>query len=315
MKYIRLRFENDIGELIFDGEHLRILALEGLGTPQKTYDTIEYIGYDGVFTTNSKKTSRTINIKFDVVTLNLRHVMRVLDSGGTLYVQCGSVRRKITVNQITVGEPEPHEIVSTVTAQFICDNPYFNDWKENEVACYSVTKNIKYSSGSWNLSDKVVWGSLISDGIITNDSDSKIEPVFEIRIVGTTENGGGFEILRVNDNYSTDDTNDDNIIQRLSFNYDTVDGEVITVNLDGRNEKGYRYAVSDKNGSILNYRSDDTSLSKFWLKIGKNRIVVKNSNADSKLNVTMRYNNKYTEAVYYEPDNTGLQLKCTCVHR
>lgn len=297
MRYIRLRFENDIGELIFDSEHLRIIALEGLGTPQKTYDTIEYIGYDGVFTTNSKKTSRAINIKFDVGTSDIRRVMRILDKGGTLFLQCGNIRRKIEVQQINVDEPSDNRTLRTVTAQFICDNPYFNDPEDINVECYSVAGNIIYTESTCNLSQSVVWGECVNNRVLEIDSDCKIEPVFEIRSVGTTQNGGGFQILRVNDAYG-DDEDSDNIIQCLSFNYDTADGEVITINLDGRNEKGYRYAISDKNGSILSYRSNNTSLSKFWLEVGKNRIVVKNNNAASKLNVRMKYNNNYVEAIY-----------------
>lgn len=302
MKYIRLRFKNDIGELIFDNEHFKIIALEGLGTPQKVYNTVEYVGYDGVFTTNGKKSNRAINIKFDIGgynrTADLRHVMRVLDSGGTLYLQCGDIRRKIKVQQINVDEPEDNRVISTVTAQFICDSPFFNDWEENEVACYKVTGKIVYTKNTCNLSTPTIWGELISDRIIDIDSDCESEPIFEIRVAGTTSNGGGFEILRVNDSYSTSDTDRKNVIQSLIFDYDTQDGEVITINLDGRNKLGYRYAVSDKNGSILNFRSDDTSLSKFRLVPGNNRIVVKNNNNGSRLNVLMKYNNNYTEAVY-----------------
>lgn len=302
MRYIRLKYKNDMGELIFDNEHLRIIALEGLGTPQKTYNVIEYVGYDGVFTTSGKRTSRTVSVKFDIEGFdraeNLHRVMRILDRPGVLYFQCGNIRRKISVSRINVDEPEDNRVISTVTAQFICDNPFFNDWEENEVACYKITKNIKCQNGSWNLSTPVIWGELVNDSVINIDSDSEIEPIFEIRVTGTTSNGGGFEILRVNDSYSTADTNGKNIIQRLSFNYSTVDGEVITINLDGRNSLGYRYAVSDTNGSILNCRSDDTSLSKFKLAIGRNRIVVKNNNSGSRLNVLMKYNNNYTEAVY-----------------
>lgn len=294
MRYIRLRFENDIGEVIFDNDNFHILALEGLGTPQKTYNMLEYVGYDGIFTTNSKRTSRTINIKFDIGgksrVQDLRHIMRVFDIGGTLYLQCGDIRRKIAVSQINVDEPEDHTVISTVTAQFICDSPFFNDWEERQVSCYEVINNIKYQDNAWNLSTPTVWGELRNDKIINIDSDCETEPIFEIRVTGTTSNGGGFEILRVSDN--------SDIIQRLSFNYDTQDSETITINLDGRNAIGHRYAISDKNGSILNYRSDDTSLSNFKLVPGKNRIVVKNNNLNSRLNVIMRYNNNYAEAVY-----------------
>lgn len=301
MRYIRLRFKNDVGELIFDNEHLRIIALEGLGTPQKTYNAIEYVGYDGIFTTDSKRTSRTITIKFDVGgsrAETLRRVMRVFDSPGTLYLQCGDIRRKIGVSQINVDEPEDNRVISTVTAQLICDSPFFNDREENEVACYKVTGKIVYTANTCNLSTPTIWGELISDRIIDIDSDCESEPIFEIRVAGTTSNGGGFEILRVNDSYSTSDTDRKNVIQSLIFYYDTQDGEVITINLDGRNKIGYRYAVSDKNGSILNFRSDDTSLSKFRLVPGNNRIVVKNNNNGSRLNVLMKYNNNYAEAVY-----------------
>ncbi len=305
-RYIYMTFENDIGILVFSRDDLRIIAIEGLGVPSKEYKTLSYVGYDGAFTVSEKKKSRAITVKFDVsscdhIQYEISRIMRILDKGGTLKLQCGSVRKKIEVSQVIVSEPADNRVFRTMTVQFVCDSPFFNDYDDTEKLCYDVEGQIiGTEEGGWNIGTAdapVVWGGAINDKIIINSGDYKVEPTFIITVSGS--GSSGFEILKVSKYYSTGDTDDENVLQRLKFTCSLCNGEVITVNLDGRHENG-RFVRSSKQGSLINYRSADTSLSKFWLDVGENRIATRKLNSDAELNIVIKmiYNNNYAEAVY-----------------
>ena len=298
MRYISITYENKNGVLRFDRDHLHILAISGLGTPQKVYTSHEYVGYDGAFTDGEKKSSRAITLKFDFPEnqYEIRKIMRVLDIGGTLKLQCGKIRRKITVNQVSVSEPEDKYAIRVFTIQFKCDSPFFNDYNDTEKACFDVAGGIV----EWTLGTEgnpIVWGRLIHDCIITNGGDYPIEPTFIINVMGNSSDNSTLSILKVNDSYTSDDADEANVLQKISFTHTFKSGEEITVNLNGRDDNG-RYIRSSIDGNISHKRDSGISLSKFKLDTGDNRIVVKHDIEDASVSVRIIYNNNYAEAVY-----------------
>ena len=65
-----LIFKNNLGEINFSGSgdsDIAVREITGLGTPDRIYQTREYLDFDGQITLSSHFSPRTITISFDVV--------------------------------------------------------------------------------------------------------------------------------------------------------------------------------------------------------------------------------------------------------
>ena len=78
---------------------------------------------------------------------------------------------------------------------------------------------------------------------------------------------------------------------KIELDYSPADGEEITIDL------ALRKITSNKAGNIVNYISDDTVLSEFFLKLGENIITCSNSSGSGSLSAIVEYTNNYVMAV------------------
>jgi len=296
-----ITYENEYGALKLGGDggyKMPVTDVLGLGSPPKEYVVNEYLGHDGQFTKSVRTRARTITIKFDVsgnLQYESRQIYRVLSFPGTLKVHFGATKRMIFVNQTSVEDFKTQgRAYRSFVVQMICDNPYFTDLSETDALCYGIVDNIKYdsTSGAWLLgtaTEKQIWTSSNSDKIIFNKGDVKTEPLFCVTVLGTPTNTAGFEILKKDKSGE--------VIQKIKLNYTPSDGEKITVSCKSRHKDG-RFIKSSENGDIANFKSTDTSLSKFWLDVGANRIVINNLLTGCTLKAYISYDNQYVEGVY-----------------
>ena len=295
-------FENDIGTLSFSGDRSASLAISeiiGLGTPEKNYQTRNYIGFDGQSTISSQFLPRTITMAFDIVSGDVSEISskiyRVFSRGGTLYVDFKNGTRRIEVNQITVDSFTPHgTTLRSFVVQFVCDNPYFSDDIPVLKPCYETVKNIKYDteSQSWNLSTPIVWGTNNNDVILVNSGDSRVYPTLTVHSFGNADNDNGIELIRVNPH------NPEEVLQRFAITHQLSDGEVITFCFNQRSDLNRRYIKSSLGTNLLNTRTEDSSLADFFLEPGENRIILNNLSTGNILSASISYDNQYVEGVY-----------------
>ena len=294
-------YKNDLGELTFSGglSDFSIREIVGLGTPDKKYQTREYLDFDGQRTLSSHFVPRTISMSFDISgedTSSLTaKLYKVLSKEGTLYTYFNTSCRRIAVNQVKIDSFSQNSSRSrSFVAQFICDNPYFFDTHSVSMPCYETVKNIRYNtaSGKWNLGTPTIWGAKNNNLLLVNTGDIKAYPTFKIHSFGSSDNNNGIELLRVNPNSSGE------IIQRFCLNYALTDGETLTISFDPRSDLGRRYLKSSLGVNLLSFRSENSSLSDFYLEPGENRIILNNLSTGNILSASLTYENQYIEGVY-----------------
>lgn len=295
-------YKNDLGELKFSGDGsspLSLTQITGLGTPEKIYQTREYLDSDGQSTVSSRFAPRTITLAFDLkgddISYQTANLYRILSHEGVLSVFSGSSERCTQVSQVSVDSFFRHgSFYRSFTAQFICDCPYFCDTMPIYLPCYEITKNLRYDSEneSWHLDTPTIWGANNNDMLFINSGHIKTFPTFTVYSSGNAQDSSGFEILRVNPQ------NPNEIIQRFALNYALSDGETVTICFDPRSEKKRRYISSSLGTNLLNFRSEDCSLAEFYFDCGKNRLIINNLSEGNSLTAYISYNNHYIEGVF-----------------
>lgn len=295
-------FKNNLGEIKFSGDGsspFSLTGVTGLGLPDKYYQTREYLDSDGQTTVSSRFTARTITLAFDLKGDNVSSLTaslyRILSQSGTLTVVSSNSQRSITVNQITVDSfTEKGYAYRSFTAQFTCDDPFFRDLQAISLPCYQLINNIRYDSenGSWNLDTSEIWGETSNDMQLINSGDFKSFPIFTVYSYGDAIDDGGFEILRVNSQ------NPAETLQRFALNYALTDGESVTLCFNPRSDLNRRYIKSSKGTNLLNHRSENSSLSDFYLDCGENRLIVNNLSQGNELSASVSYENQYIEGVF-----------------
>ncbi|MBE7012203.1 MAG: hypothetical protein E7415_05970 [Ruminococcaceae bacterium] len=295
-------FQNDIGTLKFSGDRsfqLAIYELLGLGTPEKTYQTRNYIDFDGQTTISSTFNPRTISMAFDItygdVSEMSAKIYRIFSKGGTLYIDFKNKSRRIEVNQVSVDSFSSHgSSLRSFVVQFTCDNPYFSDNSPITKPCYETVKNICFDNEaqSWNLDTPTVWGTNNNDVILINSGDSLVYPLITVYSTGDADSNNGIELLRVNPDKP------DEILQRFAITHALSDGEVISICFNQRSDINRRYIKSNLGTNLLNSRTEDSSLDNFFLVPGKNRIILNNLSYGNVISATVHYDNQYVEGVY-----------------
>ncbi len=294
-------YKNDLGEILFSGSQseFSIREIIGLGTPEKIYQTREYLDFDGQKTISSKLSPRTITISFDIsgedTSLNTAKLYRVLSKEGTLYTYFDTSCRRIAVNQVFVDSFVPHSSRSrSFVAQFVCDNPYFSDTQTIYKPCYEITKNLKYDAqnDTWNLDTPTIWGAKNNNVLLLNTGDIRAYPTFTISSKGGSNNANGIELLRVKPDAP------DEVLQRFALYYSLSDKEVLTISFDPRSDLDRRYIKSSLGVNLLPFRDENSSLSDFYLEPGENRIIINNLSSGNVLSAYLTYENQYIEGVY-----------------
>jgi len=288
---MRVEIKNQYGSFEMGGGNhstARIENITGLGLPIKESNTITFAGQPGQMTESVRDLSRTITITFDFYggQHEIEKLYKILYYSVELWFTFGTRRRKITGRCINPQDVETIIFRKHYRAvlQFVCDNPYFKDFYDTQIAVFSVGNQFPnvYENGEWYIQLPAVATTRTTTATITNDGDIDIYPI--IRILhkasdASSSSGYGVEVS----NLTTG--------ARIVINYQTSAGEEIIVDLP------HRKLISNIRGNITNYISNDTNLSAFILAVGKNEIKCISKNVSETMSVTVEYSNNYLMAV------------------
>lgn len=280
---LSIKFYNESGNIIFGGGRSdslwRLTAAEGLAVIEKNVTAVRYAGADGQETVAVVGNPRTITLSGDIrINDSFREEysadLATLEREGWLEVTSSYGVRKIKArcNDFRQGERKGNYLLFAV--QFICDSPYFEDVKQTEKAvfCQIPLLDSEFTFPG-AFSKRISKSSLFCEG------SAKTEPMFFIK---ADEGAGGGSILALYNHTGG---------EAVKFNYNTSEGECITIDIENRK-------IYNSDGeNLLKYLTDDSFFDGFHLYPGINEIEVVNSNMNVGLSVVCRYTNKYSEAV------------------
>lgn len=267
----------------------RILNISGMGLPIKEANTVTFAGQPGHTTENTRDLSRTITISCDFSgsQSEIERLYKILYRPVELWFTFGSRRRKITGICINPEDVEriiyQHEY--SLVMQFVCDNPYFNDFYNTKIEIFQRADQFPnvLDGESWYIQLPAIATVRTVAATIHNKGDTDIYPIIHIyNLAATTASDTGKYGIVV-----TNNTNN----AKITLNYDPQPGEEITVDLPKRK------IYSNINGVITNKISDDTVLSDFVLDLGENVLSCTNLSGTGDISVIVEYTNNYAMAV------------------
>ncbi len=278
-----IEYKNSLGSVIMQGNSaslLRVSAVEGLGIAQREYTTAVFAGYDGQETVGSRVLPRCITISAEIcgkdISAQLHSALRVLSAPGYLYLGDKGAKWRIFCNQTKI--PDPVRVlkgrISTLAVQFVCDNPYFQDATETNVALYKRTKEL---SSPFTLPG--VLGTSTTGTELFNKGDISAEPIISIICPMALDSAESVVIS----NLTTG--------KKLRFSCTPGEGEKIVIDIPNRKIYG---SIS---GNMLGFLSDDSFIGDFVLAPGVNVISAVVGDVASGFTVECTYNNLYYEAV------------------
>lgn len=285
---MKITFENSVGKLYFgDGADFKITAISGLYVPSKTYGAIKYAEYDGQLTYQSNANARAITLGCDIVSKNIRsaleQAMRVLNRAGTLTLDYGDKVRKIKCNQVTVSVSERSSYHAVFGVQFICDDPYFTDAEPEITGIHgSVDLIVNPITFPCKLSARD------TKRIIQNAGDKDIYPVVTIRVMkkGTSASATEYGYKLFNNTTG----------KSVHLQYASKVGDRITIDFGKR--KVTNISSGNVVTNIIGSIAQGSELSDFYLIPGGNEIEAVDLGTDDESLISLKYENKYVEAVY-----------------
>ena len=273
---IKLRFYNNIGEVVFDKSGWHLTEAEGLAVPAKSITGARYINHPGQHTTYCIENPRTITLSGDISIMgedadNFSKACTVLAKEGILEVENDRFTRQIGARCIEFIPGERNGRYRSFVVQFLCDSPFFED------TCYTDT--VIYGRTPLLSKDTVlpaVFSTRIAKGDFFYRGSAYAEPIFYVRV---PEGEGTLSIS----NKTTGGS--------LSIHYDGSLFRELTVDVENRK-------ITDEHGiSRLDLLTDDSFFDGFRLEHGNNRIEVINSDVANDIGTRMRYKVRYQEAV------------------
>lgn len=274
-------FYNDKGSVTFGGgrseSNWRVIETDGLGLSGKSYTSCIFENSIGQETVNVHINARTITLNGDFfMTENYKSeykaALTTLDKDGILEVRSvdGNLRIKAYCTQF-LPLPKKGEYLP-FTVQFVCDEPYFESSEAYEVPIFKTIPR---------LNSEFVFPDMFSERITRRNifisSNAETEPVI---IINSGRNPSG--CLHIKNHTSG---------ESLTINYEPLSDEFITV--DVKNRK-----IFNQNGeNLLSYLADDSFFDGFHLYPGDNDIEVTIGTANTELEVFLRYNERFLEAV------------------
>ena len=281
----RLVFQNEAGKLCIGGgaaDAWRMTDISGLGLSGKTFQTAVLSSEAGQRTIGEHRSARIITLAGDVyagdMTLEnrLSRAVQILDQPGWLTVRSVSKNRRIWArcNAFELGDRIGK--YRKFQMQFYCDSPYFEESGKRTAALFEREKKLK---STFTL--PCVMSSRVSKGMLINGGDVEAEPVFEIYFGtdGSESDTGSLELI----NHSTG--------KKLVLSHPAEAGEKVTVDIASRK------IYNQEGENLLSALSDDSFLSGFVLRKGKNELEVIN-HASRSISVVCGFSNKYLEAAY-----------------
>ncbi len=288
---IRIELRNKNGSLEIGGSNhpsARLQQIKGIGLPAKEPETVVFAGQPGQIYQSIRDTHRTITMAIDFYggPLQLEQINKLIYDEVEIRITSGRYRRKI--KGICINPEEVESLIYhkwyKLVLQFVCNNPYFNDFVDTNVVISqrdNMFPNL-FEDGAWMLSLPAVATVRIHRTGITNYGLINIYPILTINTNSISEvqslSGSGLEIY----NETTD--------KKIFLEYELKAEENVTVDLPRRK------IISDLSGTITNCISDDTVLSDFYLQPGENIISVTNYTS-AEVSVSINYNNCYVSAV------------------
>ena len=274
-------FYNNRGRIVFGGgkslSNWRIIEIEGLGLPLKDYETCIYEGVSGQETVNIHTNARTITVKGDFF-MNGEYVdeyknaLAVLEKGGMLEIKNRDEKRRIFAYCTEFVPLDRKGMYLPFAMQFVCDDPFFESSMAYDVPVYKIIPM---------LSSEFVFPGEFSVRVTRRNVELKanveLEPV--IIITAGSNPSGNLKII----NHTSG--------EYLELDYEPLSGECITV--DVKNRKIY----NQDGQNLLNYLTDESFFDGFHLYPGDNDVEVVIGDVNTELEVVLRYNEKFLEAV------------------
>ena len=289
---MRLLIKNKYGEFEMGGGNhsvARIINIVGLGLPTKEPETITFSGQPGHMTKNVRDMGRTITISFDFYggQKEIEKLYKILYYPVELLFSFGDKKRKITGRCINPEDIEKiiYQQFYKGVIQFVCDNPYFNDFYNTKIAVFNRADQFPNVSedGNWYVELPAAATVRTITANILNSGEIEVYPIIHIynsasQIALMSEFSG---IMITNESTGA----------KIELDYSPADGEEITIDL------ALRRITSNISGSIIDYITDDTDLSKFILQLGDNKITCENLTGSGNLSAVVEYTNNYAMAV------------------
>ena len=191
---------------------LLIQDIQGLAPVEYEYNMITYRDEDGQESVSARALSRAITFTFDIIgssaASDIRGILKTLRQPNYLYIadDMSGIVRRIYCRQATISDPTRvlRGQIGTITVQYVCDNPFFEDINETVRVVYGREKNI-----TTPFTLPRAFAVLNNGTTITNSGDTKVEPIYTIEcnetISGTTyiDLFVGDNSIRINDYQAT----------------------------------------------------------------------------------------------------------------
>ena len=289
---MRVLIKNEHGTFEMGGGNhtaARIKNIVGLGLPTKETETITFSGEPGQLTKNIRDMSRTITISFDFYggQKEIEKLYKILYYPVELFFTFGDRKRKIACRCINPEDVEKiiYQRFYKSVIQFVCDNPYFNDFHYTRIAIFNIEDQFPNVSENdkWYVQLPAVATVRTMTSNIFNSGEIKVYPIIHIY-------NSANQIALMSDFCGIVITNE-STGAKITLEYTFADGEEITMDLASRK------ITSNIAGNIINYISDDTDLSTFFLQLGNNKVTCENLSGSGDLSVIIEYTNNYAMAV------------------
>lgn len=282
--YIELKSEN--GKFVIGkNSAAKLLSVSGLGLPQKEVQTITYEGQPGQTTLSETDQYRTITLSFDFEgqASEAQRLYKIIYKPVDILFYGENMRRKISGRVSDMQDLE--KVISgqlwNAAIQFVCDNPYFEDFTKVSTNIFGRSDNLpnNYTDEEPKIQLPTIATSRFYQSNVKNRGDFDIFPTIKIKNTGT----GSSESVTVS-NLTTG--------QRLKLNHNIPQNQTVTINVDGRK-------ITDDSGNMLLKSLDDTTLLKdFKLIPGYNLISIsEEEKSGAVLDCVVEFTNKYLTAV------------------
>lgn len=274
----KITYRNELGAVTFGEAPINLLKIDGLMLPKKQYSTFLYSDGSGQTTCGEATLARNITLTADIYLKNrsqeLSKMLRILNKKGVLEITNGYRKRKIDAYLSTFLLNERHGKYQCFTLQFVCDYPYFSDFRKREAGIFVREDLIE---GEFTLPD--IFTRRSGKMTVELGGEMPCEPIVRLSCKKAYEGTGeGIKLINhTNGNFFT-------------LNYSMSEGEEITIDFRER-------TVTNASGtSLIHYISEDTFLSEFKLEPGENEIEVINGENSEVIAAVMEYKNIYAEA-------------------
>lgn len=285
---MKIEFKNSLGAIVLSGGHsygrntCYIAEVSGLGLAPLSVTATSFSGMDGAKTESKKLSQRKINIAIDIPRRSYDYdvfygnLLRVLSANGELFVYSKRKKRRIEAFVSNISEGKSQGDFKRIVITFTCDSPYFTDFEKINVPL--LTKS-KYLETTFTL--PCVFSERISRASVINSGDITAEPIITFKNgVDGTYDAGGYLVL-----------NNETTGQFVTLNYYPAPGETVTIDISNRT------ITSDSGANLINFISDETDLSEFWLALGENVVSAESNVTNNRVLVECSFYNRYIEGV------------------